>query len=62
MTDDTSWDKMEIAFFIVAFCLVVIAILSFSGYQVPGLILITFGIAAIAVGILKIISAIFPTY
>jgi uncharacterized membrane protein HdeD (DUF308 family) len=58
MAEEVSWDKIEIAFFIVAICLIVIAIVYFSGYQVPGFILLIFGIAAIIVGILKIISSI----
>ena len=60
MAEGTSWDKIEIAFFIIGFCLIVIAILYYLGYQVPDFILIIIGIGAIVVGILQIISVIYP--
>ena len=60
MADEISWDKIEIAFLAIGGCLIVIAIVYFLGHQVPGFILLIFGLAAMVVGILKIISVVYP--
>ncbi len=60
MTDEANWDKIELAFIVVAFCMVVIAVVYFLGYPVPGYILLIFGVAGIVVGVLKVLSVFFP--
>jgi hypothetical protein len=51
--------QIDLAFLIVALSIVFVVVLHYFLFQVPGIILLILGIAAIIVGILKILSAIY---
>ena len=60
MTDDISYDKIEISIAIIGVCSIIMLIYIFLGNEVPGIILLIFGISAMIVGSLKLISIIYP--
>lgn len=49
--------QIDLAFLIVALSIVFVVVLNYFVFQVPDIILLILGIAAIIVGILKILSA-----
>jgi Flp pilus assembly pilin Flp len=56
MSDDIGVDKLEVAFIIVAICMVIIAVVITLGYNIPNFLLLIIGISAIIVGALKVKS------
>lgn len=56
MSQDDSIDKIEVAFFCIAIIMMLVAVLYFLGFQIPGVLLLIIGISAIIIGVLKIIS------
>lgn len=61
-----NWEKfsgqVDFYFLMIGLSLVLIMVVYLLGFQVPGIILLIFGIAAMVVGALKIITSFYPRY
>ena len=62
MTQEHFSGQIDFIFLLVGLSLVIIMVLYLLGFQIPGIILLIFGIAAMIIGFLKIISSIYPRY
>jgi hypothetical protein len=59
MTLEDYSGQIDLAFLVIGFSIIIVAILIYFGHQVPGFLLLILGIGAIIVGILKIIIGLY---
>lgn len=58
MVQESFINKLDISFFVVCICMIIVAVIYFLGFQLPNILLLMLGVSAIIVGIMKIVTGI----